>query len=190
MRAGAGRRSASPRRALYALLAVLPGAAPAHPIDEVVQGAYLTIAPGEVQLELDLTPGVEVVSLILPALDPDGDGAVSATEARAYAEAVLADSSLALDGEPTAWTLVAVEVPDPALLAQGGGFVRIDAVAPRPDREGEGVLAYENRHEPAKSLWMANVFLRPGEGWTYAVTGQERDARGQALVVSYEATAP
>ena len=172
-----------------ALLAALPpGTAPAHPIDEVVQGAYLTLALGEVRLELDVTPGAEVVSLVLPLLDPDGDGAVSDAEARAYAEGVLADSTLTLDGEPAAWSLSAVGVPELGLLAGGAGVVRIDATAPRPEREGARTLAYENLHEPAKSLWMANVFLRPGEGWTYRVTGQERDARGQALTVRYEAT--
>jgi hypothetical protein len=31
--------------------------ADAHPVDEVVQGAYLTIAANEVRLELDITPG-------------------------------------------------------------------------------------------------------------------------------------
>ena len=170
------------------LLALIPGAAPAHPVDEVIQGAYLTIAPGEVRLELDVNPGAEVAPLVLPLLDPDADGAVNEAEARAYAERVLADSTLALDGEPAAWTLVAVEVPETGLLVEGAGMIRIEATAPRPDREGAHVLAYETRHEPAQSLWMANVFLRPGEGWAYAVTGQERDARGQALAVTYEAT--
>ena len=169
------------------LLAFLPGAAPAHPVDEVIQGAYLTIAPGEVRLELDLTPGAEVAPIVLPLLDPNGDGAVSEAEAQAYAEGVLADSTLLLDGEPTTLALVAVEVPEASLMMEGAGVIRIEATAARLDREGARVLAYETHHEPAKSLWMANVFLRPGDGWTYAVTGQERGARGQALTVVYEA---
>lgn len=73
------------------------------------------------------------------------------------------------------------------LLMDGAGVIRIEATTPRPEREGTRVLAYVTRHEPARSLWMANVFLRPGEGWTYAATGQEREARGQALTVAYEA---
>lgn len=174
-------------RGAAVLLALLPGAAPAHPVDEVIQGAYLTIAPGEVRLELDVTPGAEVAPLVLPLLDPDGDGVISDAEARAYAEGVLADSTLLIDGEPAAWTLIAVEVPGAGLLMDGAGAIRIKATAPRPDREGARTLAYETRHEPATSLWMANIFLRPGEGWTYAVTGQERDAGGRALTVTYEA---
>lgn len=175
--------------ALVASLSMLAGAVTAHPIDELLQGAYLTLSPGEVQLDLDLTPGAEVLPLVSRALDPNADGSVTEAEARAYAEAVLADSTLLLNEEPVAWTLVGVTVPDPTLLAAGAGVIRIEATAPRPDREGVHVLAYETRHEPTKSLWMANVFLRPGEGWAYVVRGQERDKSGQSLIVTYEATA-
>lgn len=187
MRVAARQGRGGARRAIWALLVALPGWALAHPIDEVVQGAYLTLAPGEVRLELDVTPGTEVAALVLPLLDPDGDGVVSDAEARAYAQGVLADPTLVLDGAPAAWSLVAVEVADLGLVAEGAGVIRIDATAPRPDREGARTLAYENPHEPARGLWMANVFLQPGGGWTHAVTGQERDARGQALTVSHVA---
>ena len=53
-----------------ALLALAAGPALAHPYDEVVQGAYLTLAPGQVRLELDLTPGPAVADALLKALDP------------------------------------------------------------------------------------------------------------------------
>jgi hypothetical protein len=142
-----------------------------------------------VRLALDLTPGAEVLPLLSPFLDPDGDGTVTEAEGRAYAEGVLADSMLVLDSEPVAWTLEGVTVPDLTLLAEGGGVIRISATAARFDREGAHVLVYENRYEPARSLWMANVFLRPGEGWIYAVTGQERGQTGQSLTVTFEATA-
>ena len=56
---------------LLVLLAAEPAAA--HPLDEVVQGAYLTLAPGQVRLELDLTPGVQVSGAVLKDLDANGD---------------------------------------------------------------------------------------------------------------------
>jgi hypothetical protein len=182
-RAVPGRRLAT----FAASLSMLAGAATSHPVDELIQGAYLTLAPGEVRLDLDLTPGAEVLPLVSPALDPDADGSVTEAEARAYAEDVLGDSKLLLNEEAVAWTLVGVTVPDPTLLAAGSGVIRIEATAARPDREGIHVLTYETHHEPAKSLWMANVFLRPGEGWTYAVNGQERSDKGRSLTVTFEA---
>ena len=44
------------------LLLALLGAAEAHPVDEVVQGAYLTLTPAGVELELDITPGSAVAA--------------------------------------------------------------------------------------------------------------------------------
>ena len=168
-------------------LPVLALPAAAHPVDELVQGAYLTLAPGEVRLELELMPGEEVLPLILPVLDPDGDGSVSDAEARTFAEDVLETSTLTLDGEATPWTLIAAVPPDLSVAAEGAAAMRIEATAPRSDREGQHTLVYETQYEPAKSLWMANVFLLPSEGWAYDISGQERDERGQALTVHYEA---
>jgi hypothetical protein len=34
---------------------------------------------------------------------------------------------------------------------------------------------------------MANVFLQPGEGWQYRVTGQQRSDDGRQLTVHYTA---
>jgi hypothetical protein len=53
------------------LLVLSPHWAEAHRLDEVVQGAYLAVAPGEVRLELDVSPGVEVASALLQVLDAD-----------------------------------------------------------------------------------------------------------------------
>ena len=47
------------------LLALLPRWAEAHPVDEVVQGAYLTLAPGEVRLELLLLGACELLGRLL-----------------------------------------------------------------------------------------------------------------------------
>jgi hypothetical protein len=59
--------------------------ADAHPVDEVVQGAYLTIAANEVRLELDITPGRAVAGPILHSLDADGAQHITDDEARTYA---------------------------------------------------------------------------------------------------------
>lgn len=177
-----------PGRVAALSLALVAGPAVAHPIDEVVQGAYLTLAPGEVRLELDLMPGVEVAAPVVAALDANGDGVLTAAEARAFGEMVLGETALTLDGEAVAWTLEEVTLSSLPALVSGNDVLKITATVPRLDAEGAHELAFENRYDPARSRVMANVFLRPGEGWTYRVTSQERDARGQALTVRYEAT--
>lgn len=176
------------RAGLLALpLPSLPGWARAYPVDEVVQGAYLTLAPGQVRLELDVAPGAEVAGAVLPALD--ADRAASEAEARAYVEAVLSASLILLDGEPAAWDLVTVAPPDLGVAAEGAAAIRIEAVVPRLEREEARSLVYENRDEPATSIRIANVFLSPGDGWTWKVAGQGRDDRGQRLAVICEAQA-
>jgi hypothetical protein len=167
------------------LLILAAGPALAHPYDEVVQGAYLTLAPGQVRLELDLTPGPAVAGALLKALDPDNDQRVTAPEARAYAQQVLNQSSLVLDGAPARWRVERVETPDYASLKLQSDTLKIYAVADRPDRPGPHTLGYDNRYQPAKSQCIANVFLQPGGGWRYAVTGQKHSPDGRSLTVAF-----
>ncbi|WP_216326352.1 hypothetical protein [Deinococcus aestuarii] len=173
----------------WGLTALLLGGAGAHPVDELVQGAYLTLAPGTVQLELDLTPGVQVVGVIIRSLDPNGDGKVTVAEARAYARLVLAQSTLKVNGVAVPWALDQVEVPPVAALKEGG-ILKIYASAQRTDRAGAQTLTYQNRYQPAKSQWMANVFLLPGAGWRYGVVGQGHSHDGRQLTVNFTVSRP
>jgi hypothetical protein len=178
------------KRRVCLVLALLSGGAGAHPLDEMVQGAYLTLMPGAVQLELDLTPGPLVAAPLIKALDPNADGKVSAAEARVFAGQVLTQSSLTLNGAALRWTLDEVTVPPLQNLKVGSDTIKIYAVAQRSDRAGAAILTYQNRYQPVKSQWMANIFLQPGAGWQYAVTGQQHSNDGRGLTVKYTAVHP
>ncbi|MFC4640361.1 hypothetical protein [Deinococcus hohokamensis] len=104
---------------VWPLLALLLCTAQAHPVDEVVQGAYLTLLPGKVQLELDVTPGDKVAATVLKALDANADGRVTVAEARVYAGRVLGQSTLKLNGVTVRWTLDRVTVPSYQVLKLG-----------------------------------------------------------------------
>jgi hypothetical protein len=177
-------------RRAWLLLALFSSSAAAHPLDEVVQGAYLTLAPGEVRLELDITPGAQVAGALLRALDTNLDRCITDTEARAYAESVMKQSTLMLDHVAVPWTLENVSVPPYQHLELGSDTIRIYAVAKHPDRAGAQTLTYENRYEPAKSRWIANIFLQPGAGWRYEVTGQQRSDDSRLLTVTYIGAQP
>lgn len=174
------------RRVLPALLALLLGHAGAHPLDEIVQGAYLSLAPGKVLLELDLSPGPLVVGKVLAALDPNGDGKVTAAEARAYAGKVLSQSTLTVDGKALPWRLDEIQVPAYGNLKTAGDTIKIYATAARPDRAGAHTLTYLNRYAPAKSQPIANIFLLPGSDWTYGVAGQQHTDDGRGLTVRFQ----
>jgi len=172
---------------MWTLLTLLLCFVEAHPVDEVVQGAYLILALGEVRLELDVTPGSQVAGTLLKSLDANADGRITEAEARAYAGRVLAQSTLALDGVAVPWRLDKVSVPPYENLETGNDILKIYAVAKRPDRTGTHSLSYQNRYQPAKSQWTANVFLQPTAGWQYQVTGQQRSDDGRQFTVKYTA---
>ncbi|MFB9990894.1 hypothetical protein ACFFLM_02710 [Deinococcus oregonensis] len=176
------------RRYVCLVLALLSGGAGAHPVDEMVQGAYLTLTPGAVQLELDLTPGVQVSAPVLKSLDANADERVTSAEARVFAVRVLAQSTLTLNGAAVRWTVDEVTVPPFQNLKLGSDTIKIYATAKRPDQPGAGTLVYQNRYQPVKSQWTANVFLQPAAGWNYAVTGQSRSNDGRQLAVKYRIT--
>jgi len=178
------------KRYLCLCLALLSGGAGAHPVDEMVQGAYLTLTPGAVQLELDLTPGSKVAEPLINALDPNADGKVTTAEARVFAGRVLAQSTLTINGTALRWTLDEVTVPPLQNLKLGSDTIKIYAVAQRPDQVGAATLSYQNRYQPVKSQWMANIFLQPGAGWQYGVTGQQHSNDGRGLTVKYTVKRP
>jgi hypothetical protein len=167
------------------LLAVLPRWADAHTLDEVFQGAYLTLAPGEVRLELDVTAGINVAEAVLRVLDADADRTITEAEAEEYARYVLAHSTLSLDGVAVSWRLDRVIVPAYANLELGSDTIKIHAVAERSDTPGEHAVAYRNSYTPPEARPTANVFLRPGEGWDYRITRQQRGDDGRELIVTY-----
>lgn len=178
-------RGAPALAGLAAAAVVIAGAgAEAHPLDEVVQAAYLTLAPGEVQLDLEIQPGALVAGGIVRDIDANGDRKISDAEARAYGERVLRASTLTVDGAPAELKLLRVQAPAYANLIQGD-ILRLYAVARRKDRAGAGGLAYVNRYAPGKSQCQANVFLSMGGGWTYAVASQGHGPDGRRLDVAY-----
>src|SRR6266404_125904 len=84
---------------LAAVILLLLGArASAHRLDEYLQAALISVEKDRVQVSMRLIPGVAVSSSVLASIDTNADGVISPTEQRAYAERVLGDLSLTVDG--------------------------------------------------------------------------------------------
>ncbi len=175
------------KKSFWLLLALVPGWAFAHPEHEVVQNAYLTLTAGEVRLQLDLSPGPEVAGVFVRPLDANGDKRITDAEARAFAQAILRQSKLTLDGAPAAFTLQSVTAPTYDALTSGAATLKVYALARRADGVGAHRLAYENRYAPIESRCIGNVFLQASGGWQYQVTGQEHASAGRKLTVRYTA---
>ena len=171
--------------ALALLLACLATSADAHPVDEVVQGAYLLLAPGQVRLELDVPPGPEVVAPLLRDMDADGDHAFSAAEKRAYALRVLRLCTLEIGGRAVAWRFDEIGAPPYGQLAGQATTIQIFATA--SDRGGEGPrpLRFSNGYRPARGPTTANVFAKRDGAFGYVFEGQRRSDDGRDFAVVF-----
>ena len=75
---------------------------------------------------------------VLAFIDTDRDGVLSPAEQRRYAERVLDDLSLAIDGERVALPLVSFQFADLDVLRNGRGVIAIDFVAAVPPAPATG----------------------------------------------------
>ena len=146
------------RFAAFALvLATSPAAA--HRLDEYLQSTLISVQKDRVQAQMYLTPGVGVFAALLAKIDTDSDGILSPPEQRAYAERVLGDVSLAVDGERLSLRLVSLEFADPADMKEGRGDIHLELLADLPHGRPKRSLIFENRHETRISAYLINCLV-------------------------------
>ncbi len=163
-------------RYLWLTLGVLalPSAALAHRLDEYLQATLVSIEPGEIRLQINLTPGVAVAERVLALVDRDQDGKISTAEASAYAELLRRCLAVRLDRRKIALKPTATEFPPLSELRTGWGIIKIEysatlgPLAPGPHR-----LALKNRHLPALSVYLLNA-AQPRSG-SIRITKQKRN---------------
>jgi nickel/cobalt transporter (NicO) family protein len=164
------------RRRLLLLLALLalPSAVFAHRQDECLQATLVDIEPGEIRLDINLTPGVAVAGQVLALIDRDRDGVISTDEAAAYAARVKGDLIVRLDGRDVELKLSALNFPEPADLRTGWGIIQVEYyVTPAMLAAGLHKLTFENRHLPAASVYLLNA-ARPDSA-AVDITAQKRN---------------
>jgi hypothetical protein len=138
------------------LLLSLATPAFAHRVDEYLQATTIAVEKERVHAQIRLTPGVEVFPVVLAFIDTDRDGIFSATEQRAYAERVLRDLSLSVDGKRLALRLASASFGDMELMRDGRGVIQIDFDAPVPRGGGDRRLVFENHHFSRIAEYLVN----------------------------------
>ena len=160
-----------------------PATAAAHRLDEYLQATRIALAPDNVRVEIDLTPGINVAPRVAPLIDIDGDGALSPAERRAYAELVVRLTALQFDGRPAPLVLVGSEYPSLDDMRAGVGTIRLIARATlAATSRGGHSLTYANVHQPEMSAYLINA-LAPPPG--IHITRQQRDAWQRQLTLEY-----
>jgi hypothetical protein len=172
--------------ALVAFVAALlvPSTLSAHRLDEYLQASRLAIDAERIDVEIDLVPGVAVASTIFRAIDIDGDGRVSSSEAERYARVVLSSVALEVDGRVQPMALTGYRVPEWDEVCEGVGAIRLTMEARRSMSAGRHSLVYRNMHQPEVGVYLANVLVPKSSD--LRILGQMRDVLQHELRVEYE----
>ena len=169
------------------LLAATP--ASAHRLDEYLQATTLALEKERIQVEIRLVPGVAVFPIVFADIDRDADGVVSGAEQRAYAERVLGDLSLSVDGKRLPLHLVSSRFAQREALQEGRGEIRIQFEADLPDRAPRRRLTFENRHQSRIGAYLVNCLVPRDPD--IQITAQHRNLDQSLFQLDYaDANAP
>ena len=134
----------------------------------------MVIEPGNVRLQINLTPGVAVAEQVIAQIDRDRDGAISKNEAATYAESLKRDLTLRMDQRDLELKLTASEFVQPAELRTGSATIQMEFSAIfGPLAAGPHRLSLENRHLTAMSVYLINA-VQPSFA-TVKITRQKRN---------------
>jgi hypothetical protein len=132
----------------------------AHRLDEYLQAALFSVEKDRVQVSMRLIPGVAVSSTLLAKMDANRDGVLSESEQRAYADRLLADLSLSVDGQRLQPRLLSMEFPKIADMQEGLGEIHLDFSAQLPaSGAANRRLIFENHHESRVSAYLVNCLV-------------------------------
>ena len=142
-----------------AFIALAAAPVGAHRLDEYLQATLISIDKDQIRAEIRLTPGIAVFTSVLRTIDTDSDGVISEREGRAYAERVLRDLSLSVDGRRLPLRLVSTGFPEIQDMREGLGEIRIEFTAVMSGAGGRRKLIFENRHQSAIAAYLVNCLV-------------------------------
>ena len=169
--------------AAVAILLSLGGVASAHRLDEYLQATILSVEKDHVQASMRMIPGVAVSSAVIASIDSNGDGVLSEAEQRAYAERVLGDLSMRVDGDRLRLKLVSAEFPGVEPMREGLGEIHIVFTADLPRGGANRRLILENRHQIQNAAYLVNA-LAPSDH-DISIVDQTRNERQSFYQLDY-----
>ncbi|HEY2470169.1 MAG TPA: HupE/UreJ family protein, partial [Terracidiphilus sp.] len=145
--------------AVIAFVLLLGKTASAHRIDEYLQATILSVEGNRVQASMRLIPGMLVSSSVIVAIDSNRDGVFSEGEGRAYAERVIGDLSITIDGRNVRPQLISWSYPQPAQMRNGLGEIHIEYTVDLPYGGTNRALILTNHHLNYTSVYLMNVVV-------------------------------
>jgi hypothetical protein len=158
----------------------------AHRIDEHLQATILSLEANRVEASMRLIPGMLVSSSVIAGIDSNGDGVFSESEERAYAEHVLGDLSITIDGKSIQPKLVSWSFPEPAQMRAGIGEIHIEYTADLPYGGPDRTLILANHHLSRTSVYLMNVLVPQHRN--VRILAQRRNEQQSFYEVDYQQT--
>ena len=164
----------------------LHATAAAHVVDEYSQIAQIALEPNGARVELRLIPGVQVADRVFAMIDVDGDGQISPAEEQAYAQRVLQDIVLEVDGRSVPLALTGIHFPPRREMNEGIGAIRLDLTAEAALGTGEHQLSFRNDHLPGLGAYLVNALVPSTT--EIKISGQARDPFQREMRLSFQVT--
>jgi hypothetical protein len=142
-----------------AILLSLGASAFAHRLDEYLQATIISVEKDHLQASMRLIPGVAVSSAVIASIDSNGDGVFSEAEQPAYAERVLRDLSLTVDGKSASPMLVSQKFPAIEEIREGLGEIQIEFTVELALGGPERKIVLENHHQNRISAYLVNCLV-------------------------------
>ena len=133
-----------------AILWLLAAPAFAHRLDEYLQATLLTVEKDHITGQIRLTPGIAVLPIVMADID---------TNQATYADRVLRDLSLSVDGDPLPLRLVSAKFATTEEMKAGLGEITIDFEADVPNPGRNRKLTFENHHQSRIGVYLVNCLI-------------------------------
>jgi hypothetical protein len=169
--------------AVAAILLALGAPASAHRLDEYLQATIFSVDKDRVQASTRLAPGVAVSSSVISSIDTNGDGILSDSERQTYAERVLRDMMLRVDGHILKPRLASVNFPTTEEMKEGLGEIQIEFSADLPRGGSSRKLIFENHHQSRISAYLVNCLVPSDKN--IQITAQNRNENQSFYELDY-----
>ena len=169
--------------AIFASLLASQVPASAHRLDEYLQAIMIAVEKDQVQAAMRLVPGVAVFPVVLAGVDTNSDGIISKAEQQIYAQRVLRDLSLSIDGTSLHPRLVSVNFPTVETMEEGLGEIQINFSADLPAGGSHRKLVIRDYHQSRISAYLVNCLVPRDPD--IRVTGQNRNENQSFYELDY-----
>ena len=168
---------------IIVILLLFVTAASAHRLDEYLQATTISVEKDSIQAQIRLTPGVTAFPSVLATIDTDADGIISQVEQRPYAERVLGDLALTIDGERVKLRLVSWKFGETEQMKEGAGDIQLEFNAEVPRGGPNRRLIFENQHQSRIAAYLVNCLVPRDPD--IRITGQDRNYQQSFYQLDY-----